>query len=183
MPPIPNDFPLSAPEPSPFASLSPSVASLLPVYRIHLDANGLPVTTPLIPFSTLTALSAVHLISRLPILITDSGCTGLIMQLSNFPTLAPFFSPQALPRVTLTLPDGSILPVGGPTHLTGTLNFTSSHKSAPVLVYFLPPSSLFHSLFGVSPLIRPHGHAVFNNSSVSFYDSPSAALPFLTGSK
>jgi hypothetical protein len=103
------------------------------------------------------------------------------VQLSNFPALAPFFSPQALPQVPFPLPDGSILPVGGPTHLTGTLTFP--HKSAPVSVYFLPPSSLSHSLFGVSPLIRPHGHAVFNNSSVSFYDSPTAALPFITGSK
>jgi hypothetical protein len=35
----------------------------------------------------------------------------------------------------------------------------------------------------VSPLIRPHGHAIFPNSSCSFFGSPSAALPFLTGVK
>jgi hypothetical protein len=50
-------------------------------------------------------------------------------------------------------------------------------------VYFIPDSSLAHSLFGVSPLIRPKGHAVFSNHSCFFFDSPQATSPFLTGSK
>ncbi len=72
--------------------------------------------------------------------------------------------------------------VGGPAHLTGSLSFPN--KRSPVSCYFLPSSDLAHSLFGVSPLIRPHGHAIFTNSSCSlFFDSSSAALPFLTGVK
>ena len=50
-------------------------------------------------------------------------------------------------------------------------------------VYFIPHSSLSHSLFGVSPLIRPLSHAVFSNQSCLFYDSPQATRPFLTGTK
>jgi hypothetical protein len=71
--------------------------------------------------------------------------------------------------------------VGGPSHLTGILSFPN--KRFPVSCYFLLSSDLAHSLFGVSPLIRPHDHAIFTNSSCSFFDSPSATLPFLTGVK
>ncbi len=45
------------------------------------------------------------------------------------------------------------------------------------------PQTCPTSLFGVSPLIRPHGHAIFNNLSCSFFDSPTFAVPFLTGLK
>jgi hypothetical protein len=93
----------------------------------------------------------------------------------------PFFVAKPLPQVPFTLPDGSCLEVGCHDHITGELTFP--HKLLPVSVYFLPPSSLSHSLFGVSPLIRPHGHAVFDNQSCSFFDSPQAPLPFLTGTK
>ncbi len=71
--------------------------------------------------------------------------------------------------------------MGGPSHLTGTLSFPN--KRFPVSCYFLHFSDLAHSLFGVSRLIRLHGHAIFTNSSCSFFGSPSAALPFLTGVK
>jgi hypothetical protein len=64
------------------------------------------------------------------------------------------------------------------------LTLTSLHKQSPVSCYFLPASNLSHSLFfGVSPLIRPHGHAIFTNLSCSFFDSPTSTLPFLTGRK
>jgi hypothetical protein len=53
----------------------------------------------------------------------------------------------------------------------------------PVPCYFLPASDLSHSLFGVSPLIRPHGHAIFTNLSCSFFDSPTSTGPFLSGLK
>jgi hypothetical protein len=52
-----------------------------------------------------------------------------------------------------------------------------------VPVYFLPDSSLSHSLIGVSPLIRPQGRCVFNNSSCQLFDSPQSSVPFLQGSK
>jgi hypothetical protein len=116
-------------------------------------------------------------------LIADSGCTSILIQIANFPSLSPFFVAKPLPQVPFTLPDGSCLEVGCPEHITGELTFPHTHKLLPVSVYFLPPSSLSHSLFGVSPLIRPHGHAVFDNHSCSFFDSPQALLPFLTGTK
>ncbi len=150
------------------APLSPASPSLS--FRVHFDSRGLPVSEPL-PFSpTLSPITAPHL-SGLPSahsvlsalitpspLIADSGCTGLLVQLANFPLLASCFSPKPLPLVPFTLPDGSTLEVlGGPHHITGSLTFP--HKALPVSCYFLPASALSHSLFGVSPLIRPHGHA------------------------
>ncbi len=130
------------------------------------------------PVSALSSVSPSHLSSPL---IADSGCTSILIQIANFPALSPFFVAKPLPQVPFTLPDGNCLVVGSPDHITGEL--TLPNKLVPVSVYFLPPSSLSHSLFGVSPLIRPHGHAVFNNQSCSFYDSPQALLPFLTGTK
>ena len=101
--------------------------------------------------------------------------------MSNLPCLTPFFTPHPLPLVPFTLPDGSSLSAGGPTHVTGSLAFPN--KQSPVSCYFLPASDLSHSLFGVSPLIRPHGHAIFTNLSCSFFDSPTSTFPFLTGRK
>jgi hypothetical protein len=120
-------------------------------------------------FSSFAVLSA--LLPSSP-LIADSGCTGLLLQLANLPCLKPFFSPHPLPVVPFTLPDGSSLSAGGPSHATGFLTFP--HKLDPVPCYFLPPSDLSHSLFGVSPLIRPSGHAIFTTSTCSFFDTPSS---------
>ena len=181
-------------DPCPFTHLAPlSPASPSLAFRVHFDSRGLPVSEPLpfspplspIPAPHLSGLPSAHsvlsaLITPSP-LIADSGCTGLLVQLSNFPLLAPFFSPKPLPLVPFTLPDGSTLEVGGPHHITGSLTFP--HKALPVSCYFLPASALSHSLFGVSPLIRPHGHALFTNTSVAFFDSPSSVTPFLTGAK
>jgi hypothetical protein len=89
---------------------------------------------------------------------------------------------KPLPSVfPFTLPDGSSLQVGSPSHLTGFLTFP--HKQSPVACYFLPASDLSHSLFGVSPLIRPQAHAVLTNLSCSFFDSPTSSVPFLSGLK
>ena len=141
------------------------------------DALDLPLTCPR-PFSV---LSSVAISSPASPLIADSGCTGVLIQMSNFPSLSPFFRPKTLPQVPYTLPDGSTLPVGGPGHITGELSFP--RKRLPVPVYFLPNSSLSHTLFGVSPLIRPEGRAVFTNTSCQFFDAPQSPFPFLTGSK
>ena len=103
------------------------------------------------------------------------------MQFSNFASLSPFFSHKPLPILPFTLPDRSILSVGGPSHLTGELSFPL--KSSPISCYFLPDSALSHSLVGISPLLRPNGHAIFTPTSVSIYDTPTSPLPFLTGSK
>jgi hypothetical protein len=176
-----------ASDPSPFAALeAPPV--LNPVFRVTYDAQGLPVTTPLpfsahLPSTTVLSATSVGVSVLLPSspLIADTGCTGLLLQLSNLPCLQPFFAPHPLPLVPFTLPDGSSLSAGGPSHITGSLTFP--HKRDPVACYFLPPSDLSHSLFGVSPLIRPSGHAIFTPSTCSFYDSPSSITPFLTGTK
>ena len=112
--------------PSPFASLElPPIVSL--VYQVSYDAQGLPVTVPL-PFSSSQSLNTVStafassavvsaLLPSSP-LIADSGCTGLLIQLANLPCLKPFFSLHPLPTVPFTLPDGSSLSAGGPTHVT-----------------------------------------------------------------
>ena len=114
-------------------------------------------------------------------LIADTGCTGVLLQLCNFPSLRPFFSPKPLPCLPFTLPDRSILSVGGPSHITGELSFP--HKVSPISCYFLPDSALSHSLVGISPLLRPNGHALFTNTSVFLFDTPTSSLPFLTGTK
>jgi hypothetical protein len=44
----------------------------------------------------------------------------------------------------------------------------------------LPDSDLSHSLVGISPLLRPNGHAVFTSNSVDIFDSPSSLAPFLS---
>ena len=160
-----------------------------------LDASNLPVTSPQ-PFLSLLCPTVLRSPVSLPApmsalssppssclspLIADSGCTSILIQMANFPPLSPVFISKPLPQVPFTLPDGSTLEVGTADHLTGELTFP--HKSLPVSVYFIPHSSLSHSLFGVSPLIRPHGHAVFTNTSCHFYDYPEAPLPFLQGTK
>jgi hypothetical protein len=61
--------------------------------------------------------------------------------------------------------------------------FFYPHKLLPVSVYFLPESSLSHSLLGVSLLIRPQGRCVFTNSSCLLFDSPQSTVPFLQGTK
>ncbi len=99
-------------------------------------------------------------------LIADSGCTGALVQLKHFQALYPFFSPKSLPALQFTLPDESTLPVGELSHIMGTLTFP--HKLSSVSVYFLPASAFSHSLFGISPLIRPNGFVVFTNTSVKF---------------
>jgi hypothetical protein len=114
-------------------------------------------------------------------LIADSGCTSILIQLSNLPPRLPFFKPHSLPEVPFTLPNGDTLTVGGIGHLSGPLTFPL--KRLPVSCYFVPDHALSHTLFGVSPLIRPEGRAVFTNTSVLFFDSPQATIPFLTGSK
>ena len=116
-----------------------------------------------------------------PPLIADTGCTGLLLQFSNYPALSPFFTPKPLPLVPFTLPDRSVLLVGGPSHLTGELSFP--HKALPVSAYFLPDSALSHSLIGISPLIRPHGVALFTPTSVNIFDTTDSPIPFLSGTK
>jgi hypothetical protein len=98
-------------------------------------------------------------------LIADTSCTGLLLQFSNYPALSPFFTPKPLPQIPFTLSDRSVLIVGGSAHLTGELTFP--HKASPVSAYFLPDSTLSHSLLGISPLIRPHGAAIFTPTSVT----------------
>ena len=160
-----------------------------------LAASNLPVTSPQ-PFLSLLCASVLRPLVSLPApmsalssvsvscsspLIADSGCTSILIQMANFPPLSQFFTSKSLPQVPFTLPDGNTLEVGTADHLTGELTFP--HKSLPGSVYFIPYSSLSHSLFGVSPLIRPHGHAVFTSTSCLFFDSPTAPLPFLQGTK
>jgi hypothetical protein len=107
------------------------------------------------------------------------------VQLENFQALSPFFSPKSLSALQFNITDGSTLPVGEPSHITGTLTF--SHKLSPVSVYSLPTSALSQSLFGVSHLIRPNGFAVFTNTSSNvsaislqpypFSQAPSPSMP------
>jgi hypothetical protein len=111
-----------------------------------------------------------------PPLIADTGCTGLLLQFSNYPALSPFFTPKPLPLVPFTLPDRSVLLVGGPSHLTGELSFP--HKASPVSAYFLPDSALSHSLLGISPLIRPQGVAIFTPTSVKILIRPTPLFRF-----
>jgi hypothetical protein len=120
--------------PQPFALLCPTVSRQ-------------PVSLPA-PVSALSSVSSPHLPSSL---IADSGYTSILIQIANFPALSPFFVAKPLPQVPFTLPDGNCLEVGCPDHITGEL--TLPHKLLPFSVYFLPHSSLSHSLFGVPPLI------------------------------
>jgi hypothetical protein len=148
---------------------------------VSYDTQGLPVTVPL-PFSPSRPFNPLSALLPSSPLIADSGCTGLLLQLVNLPCLKPFFSPHPLPVVPFTLPDGSSLSAGvGLSHVTGFLTFP--HKLNPVPCYFLPSSDLSHSLFGVSPLIRPSGHTIFTTTTCSFLDTPSSLTPFLTGTK
>ncbi len=163
--------------PHPRDSFDRPVTFPQPFTLLCLTVSRQPVSLPA-PVSALSSVSPSKLIFPL---IADSGCTSILIQIANFPSLSPFFVAKSLPQVPFTLPDGSCLEVGCHNHITGELTFP--HKLLPVAVYFLPPSSLSHSLFDVLPLIRPHGHAVFDNQSCSFFDSPQAPLPFLTGTK
>ena len=179
--------------PNPFQALSydpfppdPSHPSLFPspfsLDLSHLDPPPAPVKPPP-PSQAPPQASPPQALSSVitPPLIADTGCTGLLLQFSNFPSLSPFFSHKPLPILPFTLPDRSILSVGGPSHLTGELSFPL--KTSPISCYFLPDTALSHSLVGISPLLRPNGHAIFTPTSVSIYDTPTSPLPFLTGSK
>ena len=175
----PNPFQVLSYEPFPHdsthTSLFPSPFSL-PLTPEPPDPASNPSSDSL---SSLSAAS-LNLTSPSP-LIADTGCTGVLLQFSNFSALSPFFTSKPLPIVPFTLPDRSTLSVGGPNHLTGQL--TLPHKSSPVSCYFLPDSDLSHSLVGISPLLRPNGHAVFTSNSVDIFDSPSSLAPFLSGIK
>ena len=161
------------PTPAPSRFASPNRFELLSVPDLPPPA---PVESPKPSPHSPQVLS----ISSFP-LIADTGCTGLLLQFSNFPALSPFFTPKPLPLVPFTLPDRSVLLVGGPSHLTGELTFP--HKASPVSAYFLPDSNLSHSLLGISPLIRPNGLAIFTPTSVKIFDTPTSTTPFLSGTK
>ena len=104
-----------------------------------------------------------------------------MVQQFDFPALSPFFTAKPITSVPFTLPDGSLLQVGGEAHRTGELTFPL--KLLPVSVYFLPDSALSHTLFGVSPLIRPQGRCVFTDASCLFFDAPESTASFLQGPK
>ncbi len=131
--------------------------------------------------TTSSASSALTTIAPSTPHVAYTGCTGLLLRLSNFPALSPSFTPNPLPQVPFTLPDHSILTVGGPSHLTGELSFP--HKASPIACYFLPDSTLPHTLVGISPLLRPNGRAIFTPNSVLVFDSPTSILLFLSGTK
>jgi hypothetical protein len=96
----------------------------------------------------------------------DSGCTTLLLQIVNLlPRLKPFFSSHPLPVVLFTLPDGSSLSEGSPSHVTGSLPFphkldlvraTFSLRLTSVIPYsasllsFVP----LDTLFSLPPLVR-----------------------------
>ena len=158
--------------PSRFASVNPFT-----VLSDFDDSPPAPVEYARAPPTNTQALSSISA----PPIIADTGCTGLLLQFSNFPALSPFFTHKPLPLVPFTLPDRSVLLVGGAGHLTGELSFP--HKALPVSAYFLPDSALSHSLVGISPLIRPHGVAIFTPTSVTIFDTPTSPKPFLSGTK
>ena len=140
-------------------------------FLLHRDSplpapvDRFPPSIPPAQALTTTSGSALASLSSAPPLIADSGCTGVLLRLSNFPSLQPFFTPKPLPLAPFTLPDRSVLQVGGPSHLTGELRLP--HKTSPISCYFLPDFALSHSLVGLSPLLRPHGLAIFTPTSVS----------------
>jgi hypothetical protein len=174
-PPRPS-YPQSTIAPSRFASLNRFAA--LSDHTTCLDVfPPAPVEPPKPSPSPTQALSS----TSAPPLIADTGCTGLLLQFSNYYALSPFFTPKPLPAVPFTLPDRSVLLVGGPSHLTGELSFP--HKASPVSDYFLPDSALSHSLLGISPLIRPHGVAIFTHTSVKIFDKTDSLIPVLSGTK
>jgi hypothetical protein len=67
---------------------------------------------PPVPPPQLTLSTAYHVSLSPPPLIAASDCTGVLLQMSNLPSLSPFFSTNPLPRVPFTLPDGSTFEVG-----------------------------------------------------------------------
>jgi hypothetical protein len=144
-----------------FHNFPPSALVKLPKPRPH-------------PPQVLSSISA-------PPLIADTGCTGLLIQFSNYPALSPFFTPKPLPIVPFTLSDRSVLLVGGSSLLKDELSLP--HKTSLVSAYFLSDSALSHSLLGISPLIKPHGIAIFTPTSVNIFDTSTSPTPFLSGTK
>ena len=111
-------------------------------------------------------------------LISDTGATHILLRRSSFPSFSHLFSPKVLPSLTFSLPDGASLHADG--SLGGSLKFP--HRRLPVDCYVCPDSSLSHNLVGVSPLLRPDGHAIYTPTDVRFFSSDSPE-PFLAGSK
>jgi len=128
------------------------------------------------PSTVPTALSTVPLQARI---ISDTGATHLLLRHSSLPLLRHLFQPKLLPSLDFSLPDGGVLPVNGAN--AGVLTF--KNKSETVACYVVPDSLLAHNLFGTSPLIRPNGRALYDSTSVQFFDSPVSTVPFLSGSK
>ena len=128
------------------------------------------------PSTVPTASSTVPLQARVT---SDTGATHLLLRHSSLPLLRHLFQPKLLPSLDFSLPDGGVLPVNGAN--AGVLTF--KNKSETVACYVVPDSLLAHNLFGTSPLIRPNGRALYDPTSVQFFDSPVSAVPFLSGSK
>ena len=118
------------------------------------------------------------LFSMAPI-VSDTGATHLLLRNSSLPSLRHLFQPKIMPSLTFSLPDGGFLPVDG--SQAGVLHF--KNKSETVACYVVPDSSLAHNLFGASPLIGRHGRAIYDATSVQFFDAPDSTAPFLSGSK
>ncbi len=64
-------------------------------------------------------------------LIADTGCTGVLLQLCNFPSLRPLFSPKPLPCLPFTCLTARSCPLVVPP--TSPANFLSLTKSLPSL--------------------------------------------------
>jgi hypothetical protein len=80
---------------------------------------------------------------------------------------------------TSSLPDGGLLPVDGAK--AGVLQFENKSETADC--YVVSDSSLAHDLFGTSPLIGNHGRAIYDATSVKFFETPASTAPFISGSK
>ena len=110
--------------PSRFASVNPfTVLSDLD------DSPPAPVECAPAPPTHTQALSSISA----PPIIADTGCTGLLLQLSNFPALSPFFTHKPLPLVPFTLPDRSVLLVGGGGAPHGRTVFPPQSSPCPCL--------------------------------------------------
>ncbi len=85
----------------------------------HYPLSPLQPTRPLRPSSTYP-LSPHYPFS--PLQPTRPLRPIRLLQLCNFPPLRPYFSPKPLACLPFTLPDRSILSVGGSSHITGELS-------------------------------------------------------------
>lgn len=145
----------------------------LPVH-VHQEMAPLYASPP-----TPAVLASCPVLFSMAPIVSDTGATHLLLRQSSLPPLRHLFQSKALPSLTFSLPDGGLLPVDGST--AGVLQFPN--KSETVDCYIVPDASLAHNLFGTSPLIGCHGHAVYDATSVIFFDSPTSTAPFLSGSK